>query len=70
MAANPEQVISLNVHGNDQYDKVVFERYQKLEKAQNARQEQAKKESMQPLVPVAEEKNEDEFNEHVNNQQE
>merc|ERR1712226_538300 len=45
MAANPDQVISLNVHGNDQYDKVVFERYQKLEKAQNARQEQAKKES-------------------------
>lgn len=65
MKNNPDQVIPLNVHGNDQYDKVVMERFLKLEQAQKVQQEKAKKESMQPI----QEKDEAEFEDFVDQEQ-
>ena len=42
MQQNPNQVIPLNVHGNNQYDKVVQDCLMKLEQAQQKRKEEAK----------------------------
>ena len=42
MQQHPDQVIPLNVHGNNQYDKVVQECLLKLDQGQKKRQEEAK----------------------------